>query len=66
MKRSGENVGFLRVKMCLVLLTASLLLVSAATAQTANNWEPVQDAMGQPGTGMGEVLRFGKIGRAHV
>ncbi len=44
-------------------LFVGLLLVTgiapSAFGQQNNNWKPVEDAMGRPGTVMGEVLRFG-------
>jgi len=40
----------------LVLVTG---IAPSAFGQQNNNWKPVEDAMGRPGTVMGEVLRFG-------
>ncbi len=46
----------------LLLLTGLLLVTGIASptfGQENNHWKPVEDAMGRPGTVMGEVLRFG-------
>ena len=40
----------------LVLVTG---IAPSAFGQQNNNWKPVEDAMGRPGTVIGEVLRFG-------
>ena len=34
-------------------------LLGSAFAQQSSSWKPVEDAMGRPGTVMGDVLRFG-------
>jgi biotin operon repressor len=52
----------IRVVVCsvLCLVFAPLLPVSrSAVAQQNGAWKPVEDAMGRPGTMMGDVLRFG-------
>jgi hypothetical protein len=43
---------------CLVFALL-LLLSGSAVAQQNSAWKPVEDAMGRPGTMMGDVLRFG-------
>jgi biotin operon repressor len=43
---------------CLVF-APFLLLIGSAVAQQNSAWKPVEDAMGRPGTMMGDVLRFG-------
>src|ERR1700747_2303957 len=43
---------------CLVFALL-LLLSGSAVAQQNSAWKPVEDAMGRPGTVMGDVLRFG-------
>jgi hypothetical protein len=43
---------------CLIFAPV-LLLTGSAVAQQNSAWKPVEDAMGRPGTMMGDVLRFG-------
>ena len=62
MKRSGRWAEILRDALCMTVPGLSLLLCitgSAWAQQSASAWKPVEDAMGRPGTVMGDVLRFG-------
>ena len=56
MKASRINQGFSRP---FTLIAGFGLLLGSAVAQQNSNWKPVEDAMGRPGTVMGDVLRFG-------
>jgi len=65
MSWSGRVRNRVRVNMRVVglPLIVGLVLVTgiapSAFGQQNNNWKPVEDAMGRPGTVIGEVLRFG-------
>ena len=62
MKRSGRWAEILRDALRMTVPGLSLLLCitgSAWAQQSASAWKPVEDAMGRPGTVMGDVLRFG-------
>jgi len=54
--RVNMRVVALPLFLGLVLVTG---IAPSAFGQQNNNWKPVEDAMGRPGTVMGEVLRFG-------
>jgi hypothetical protein len=62
MKRSERWAEILGDALRMTVPGLSLLLCitgSAWAQQSASAWKPVEDAMGRPGTVMGEVLRFG-------
>src|SRR5579864_5040312 len=62
MKRSGRWAEILRDALRMTVPGLFLLLCitrSAWAQQNATAWKPVEDAMGRPGTVMGDVLRFG-------
>ena len=42
-----------------LILATLVLTFGSAVAQQNNAWKPVEDAMGRPGTMIGDVLRFG-------
>ena len=46
-------------RVCCLVFALLLLLSGSASAQQNSAWKPVEDAMGRPGTVMGDVLRFG-------
>ena len=62
MKRSERWPDILRDALRMTMPGLSLLLCitgSVLAQQSASAWKPVEDAMGRPGTVMGDVLRFG-------
>src|SRR5215469_4506664 len=50
--RSGKSLGT-------VVLFLATTLASAQTPSSANDWKPVEDAMGRTGQVSGDVIRFG-------
>lgn len=60
--RGVRNGVFVNLPLVLPFFVGLLMVTGIALpafGQQNNNWKPVEDAMGRPGTVMGEVLRFG-------
>ena len=60
--RGVRNGVFVNLPLVLPSFVGLLMVTGIALpafGQQNNNWKPVEDAMGRPGTVMGEVLRFG-------
>ena len=49
----GKSLG------TVVVLFLATILVSAQTPSSANDWKPVEEAMGRTGQVSGDVIRFG-------